>query len=49
MTVGEEVGHIPLLLPRNDAYWIYNIMGTDTIDHIDHQSQMVLKQGALDS
>ena len=47
-TIGEEAVRVPLL-PRNDAYWIYNVTGIDTIDHIDHQSQVVLVQGVLNS
>ena len=40
-TVSEEVGRNPLLSPRNGAYWIYDVTGINTVDHIDHQSQMV--------
>ena len=47
MMAGEEVGRIPLLLPRNSVYWIYDVTGTDTIDHINYWSQMVPEQGAL--
>ena len=41
MMVSEEVGRNPLLSPRNGAYWIYDITGIDTVDHIDHWFQMV--------
>ena len=49
MMVSEEVGCILLLSPRNDVYWMYDVTGIDTVDHIDHWSQMVPVQGALNS
>jgi len=47
--VSEEVGHNPLLSPRNGVYWIDDITGIDTVDHIDHRSQMVLTVEVHDS